>query len=242
LGAITSCQGCEDLLACLLLGEPDLVRQSGGLVIGGDRGRAAMYVRASVLIEQRTERLQDTLEDAAVLSTFTEAESLDSILEQAFNIHMTQDETLGHNKQTDRDQRGWNDHDRQMVLAMAIRMDNAFRSTDHAGLFEEAGLTEPGAAFRAMMHDNTNNGITLHMTNYTVPYTDEQRQQMLHDHPDRYSSLDQVPTEWYRSGAETQGAGSIDFYTITGNGSNEWIADATMFHFGHEFGHRSISQ
>jgi hypothetical protein len=154
---------------------------------------------AGGLIERRTARLQDTLQDAAVLSTFTD---VDSALEDAFHIEILEG-TLAEG------QDGWSGYQKELVLAQAIRIENALRAADRVGLFEDAGLLEPGEAFSAMFHDNTNSGIALRM----------------------------MDNSGDKPGGYTHGAGLIDYYNVTLPRSSEWIANATMFHFGHEFGH-----
>jgi hypothetical protein len=202
----------------------NMLSVTDALLAGNSQLAATQLAEAQVLIDARVERLHMTLQDAAVLSTF---EDLDSALE-AFNITMTSDEDLAEG------QRAWNDTDRQAVLGQAIRMENAFRDADEEGLFADAGLTEPGAAFSAIM--NGGNGITLRMANNVGTYTDEQRQAMLKANPERYATIDNVPTTFTRYGAVTESAGEVTFYSLSRN-STEGLGNARAFHFGHELGH-----
>jgi hypothetical protein len=192
------------------------------LLAGNAELAATQFETARVLIDARAERLNMTLEDAAVLSTFDDVHTaLD-----AFNISMTS--TI--------DGRDWTDAQRQAALAQAIRMENTFRAIDQDGMFEEAGLTEPGAAFSAIM--NGGQGITLQLTAAPVhAYTEEQRQQMLaNDTANRYGGdINNVPTTWEQQGAETINSGMIEFYSLSSR--SEGLADGLQFHFGHEFGH-----
>jgi hypothetical protein len=172
------------------------------------------------LVERRTQRVQDTLQDAAVLSTFDDTtKALD-----AFDIHMVSDAGAA----------GWTSAQKQLVLAQAIRIENALRADDTAGLFAQAKLTDPGAAFKAIM--NGGNGLTLRMQDRR--YTDQERQDLLKANPDKYKTVDDVPVNNpSKAGGSTKNASEIDFYTLTSENSSTGIADATMFHLGHEMGH-----
>jgi hypothetical protein len=103
---------------------------------------------------------------------------------------------------------GWkqNGDNEQDMLAEAIRIENAFRAADKSGLLKDAGLTAPGAAFKMLM--NEGDGVTLSY----------------------------VGTDGGNSGAETKGAGQVDFYSVTRD-HDDGIANGTRFHFGHELGH-----
>lgn len=115
-------------------------------LVDGDADRAATQLEeARILNDARIERLDMTLNDVAVLSRL---EDVNSALE-AFNLDMSKG--------------GWEDRDRQAALGQAIRMENAFRDADEEGLFAQAGLTAPGAAFSAIM--NGGEPITLEKVN-----------------------------------------------------------------------------
>ncbi len=165
----------------------------GGDLLRGDTAQLAKdWSDGGALLDRRAKRLDGTLEDAAVLSTFVDSNTDAASALTAFGI--TPD--------------GWKnngDYEEDM-LAEAIRIENAFRAADKSGLLEDAGLTAPGAAFKMLM--NEGGGVTLSY----------------------------VGTGGGNSGAKTQSAGQVDFYSVTRD-HDDWIANGTRFHFGHELGH-----
>jgi hypothetical protein len=121
---------------------------SSALVTGDVERAGKLLADEQGLVHRRTQRLQASLQDAAVLSTFP---GVDAAL-AAFNIHVTPG--------------GWAPGQEQQVkndaITQAIRLENAFRSAGQP-LLDAAGLTAPGAAFNAIM--NEGDGIEIEYAN-----------------------------------------------------------------------------
>jgi hypothetical protein len=165
----------------------------GGDLLRGDTAQLAKdWADGGALLDRRVNRLDGTLQDAAVLSTFVDSNTDTASALTAFGITPS----------------GWkkNGDFEEDMLAEAIRIENAFRAADKSGLLKDAGLTAPGAAFKMLM--NEGGGV----------------------------ALDYVGDAGGNSGAKTQSAGEVDFYSVTRD-HDDWIANGTRFHFGHEFGH-----
>jgi hypothetical protein len=140
-----------------LLGDiHDTVETVGdGLSNNDAKAASEALVAASKLLDRRSKRLNETLDDVATLSSFQDG-NVDNALGQ-FGI------TPGGFKDNPKTGNYDENQDlKQDILLEAIRVENAFRSADKKHLLATPELSTPGAAFKALF--NEGQGMTISRT------------------------------------------------------------------------------
>jgi hypothetical protein len=117
---------------------------------------------ASELLDRRSKRLNETLDDVATLSSFQDGD-VDKAL-AAFGITTPQGNEPGSFKDNPKTQ-GYDENLdlKQDILFEAIRVENKFRAVDKAskkGLLATPELSKPGAAFKALFNEGQGMKIT----------------------------------------------------------------------------------